>query len=109
MLVTFNSDANPSDCSCYEYRQYVRGTFLLDGQVLPHQLPSGPLDPAVFLEDGFPMPHSSAHFGHRMEPGSSDDIYNAPERSTGCEYYGRDLPGIKVLPGESFEIDLEFI
>ena len=36
-------------CRCCEYRQYVRGRFLENGQPARHQLPSGPLDPRVWV------------------------------------------------------------
>jgi hypothetical protein len=107
MLATFAEDEGSSRCGCCEYRQYVRGNFTYNGQPLVHHLPSGPLDPTTFLEDGILGALYGPHFGHRNEAGAWDDRYQ-PDRDDGCEYRGHDFPGIAGNSGSTFEIDLEF-
>ncbi len=89
------NDTGKCRCRCCEYRQYVRGTFTFNGVAAVHQLPDGPLHPTIWREDG--VPHSfgpGQHFfyGHRGHLGTPTDIYQNPNRATGCEYRGFDNP-----------------
>lgn len=108
MQATFSGDGPGSeDCACYEYRQEVRGTFKINGRVVPHYLPSGFLDPRGWLEDGDPLASYGPHYGHRSEQGAVDDQY-LPARADGCKYRGHDFPQLGGNNGDRFEIDLEF-
>ena len=112
---SFNMNADFSsrescECGCCEYRQYVRGRFLANGAAVTHQLPSGPLSATTFQEDGIPNFYgagSHAFYGHRADAGFPNDVYQAPDRATGCEYRGFDRPGISG-PQDLYEVDLEF-
>jgi len=107
MLATFAEGQGKCQCACCEYRQYVRGSFKLNGQIVPHPLPSGFLSPINFQEDGVVGIPYGPHFGHRDEIGASDDLY-LPTRREGCEYQGNDFPAIRGVPGDTFDFNLEF-
>lgn len=109
MNADFGSTGN-CQCSCCEYRQYVRGTFTLNGVTLVHMLPSGALHPTTWREDGVPnFFGAGSHFfyGHRADPGTATDIYQ-PTRPTGCQYRGWDDPGIRAGAGDVIAMNLEF-
>jgi hypothetical protein len=80
-------------CNCCEYRQFVRGTFTDgNGQAARFDLPSGPLDPSAYREDGrigeFALTNHG-FYGHR--PGSTPgDEY--PGKG-GCQYRGTETAG----------------
>jgi len=107
MLATFAEDQGKCKCACCEYRQYVRGSFKLNGQIVLHPLPSGFLSPVEFKEDGVAGVAYGPHFGHRDEIGAPDDLY-LPTRQDGCEYQGNDFPGMAGRPGNTFDIELEY-
>jgi len=107
MLATFTDGNGGCKCKCCEYRQYVKGTFKYRGRTLRHMLPSGPLDPNDFKEDGIPAGPPGPHFGHRDETGAADDRY-LPNRADGCEYKGNDFPSLTGRAGTRFSIDLTF-
>lgn len=99
-------------CRCCEYRQYVRGTFTFNGVAAIHQLPDGPLEPITWREDGVPnhfAPGQHLFYGHRGAPGTLTDIYQNPNRATGCEYRGFDDPGMShPNPAVAIVMNLEF-
>lgn len=97
------------DCSCCEFRQYIRG-------YMKRRFPGGPwgtdivelangktLDPEIWYEDGDPEP-----FGHRDGTNTDNDKYTPKPRATGCKYEGSDEPGMYLLPGQDYEMKLEF-
>jgi hypothetical protein len=125
MVARFSAPAHPADCRCGEYRQFVRGDFIRNGQRLDQPLvsPSGgaplsvlPRPPAGalgdnFLEDSLQKSTSGSNlrYGHRDDlPGNSDitDRY-LPIRATGCEYRGFDFPFLEGRPGDTYVIDLD--
>lgn len=107
-------------CGNCEYRQFIRGYYKVNGVELAHMLP-GPANPpryepgqpisrVDYLEDGLtPYPGYGPHYGHRNEIGAADDIYQSPDRATGCQYRGSDFPGISGLrSGDTYDIHLDF-
>jgi len=107
MLATFAEDQGECKCACCEYRQYVRGFFIINGQKVNHMLPSGLLDPLIFKEDGLIGVPSGPHYGHRDEIERPSDRY-LPTRQDGCEYQGHDFPGVSGPPDMTFDFNLEF-
>lgn len=124
VVARFDSSAYPADCRCGEYRQYVRGAYTVDGrphaqfmagpggpvQVLPRPAPGTASD--NFREDALirSTALSNLHYGHRdEEPGNLDtsDLY-LPDRRTGCEYRGFDVPFLEGRPGQAYTMDLDF-
>jgi hypothetical protein len=73
-------------CACCEYRQYVRGTFRdADGNAVAFDLPSRPLDPAAYCEDGAIDEFGTSkhgYYGHR-ETSTPGDAYSG---TGGCVY-----------------------
>jgi len=119
MNATFIEDKDKDCCcACCEYRQYVKGEFKLGGVVQDHMLPGGKLKKAAFQEDGVPAPTGlpgyaagqPAFYGHRADAGFANDVYDTPNRATGCKYKGKDAPGIRGYrgPAAKFEAHLEF-
>jgi len=124
--IDFDSTGPGCVCSCGEYRQFVRGTFTVNGTVVVKMLrnPAGgpPLKllprPAAgaasdnFREDGLVTPPAgmNAFYGHRSEPVTTDttDMYQQPDRPTGCQYRGNDFPGHANVPGTTFAMDIDF-
>jgi hypothetical protein len=123
MEADFGSAGAGCTCSCCEYRQYVRGTFTVNGRPIQHLVPNpaggapipmkarpAPGGADNFLEDGIPSPPAgvNVYYGHRSE-GSADttDTY-LPDRATGCQYRGNDFPGIKAASGTTYTVDLDF-
>ena len=105
-LAIFSSDP-PCDCKCCEYRQYVHGTFTVNGARIPHPLGGGrTLHPTMWQEDG---DRSNRRYGHRSDPGVLGDQY-LPDQATGCFYVMSDSPGISGLrPGDTYDINLGFV
>ncbi len=126
MEMDFDSTGPGCVCSCCEYRQFVRGTFTSNGTnvvlLLPNPAGGAPLKclprPAAgaasdnFLEDGLVSPPAgmNVHYGHRAEPVTTDttDMYQQPDRPTGCQYRGNDFPGLTASPGTTVMVDLDF-
>ena len=97
------------NCEDFEYRQYIAGNVehhTAAGVVtnLNHLfvVPGG-LAPGALKEDGdttIPAGTAGHNYGHRSappSPGPSHDRY-LPNRRTGCEYSGRDLPELGPIP-----------
>ena len=107
-------------CGNCEYRQYIKGYFDVNGIRLTHMLPGAANPPTyqpgramsatTYLEDGLsPYPGFGPHYGHRNEIGAADDVYQSPNRATGCQYRGTDFPGISGLrSGDTYDIHLDF-
>jgi hypothetical protein len=124
--IDFDSAAAGCVCSCGEYRQFIRGTFTANGTTVVHLLPNPaagaplkllPRPPAGaasdnFIEDGLVSPPAgmNVHYGHRSEPVTTDttDLYQQPDRPTGCQYRGNDFPGIAAASGTNVTVDLDF-
>lgn len=124
MEVDFDDTGEDCECPCGEYRQFVRGSFTVNGLPVTHLLPNPtggapiPMLPrpapgapgSNFLEDGS-VAGGNPHYGHRDEdpPGNADptDQY-LPARADGCQYRGNDFPGLRGPSGTTFSIDLDF-
>jgi hypothetical protein len=110
-MVMTCSDAGDCLCSCCEYRQFVRGEFIINGVGVRHVLPDGDLDTATWHEDGIPNrygPGLHLFYGHRANPGFANDVYT-PNRTNGCEYRGHDDPGVITGdPNATAEVRLQF-
>jgi hypothetical protein len=112
-LNTFDKDGNPDCCcECCEYRQYVKGEFIVDNEPEEVRITNGLLEKNNYNEDGVAHGHGlfkHAHFGHRDEPELPNDIYKNPDRKKGCSYNGTDRPGfIPILAGHKYEVKLKF-
>ncbi len=95
-------------CAPGEYRQYVKGTFKVNGTALDHVLcNSVKLLPTVFQQDGCP-PSGCTAYGYRACP---DHPYNkfTPDRAKGCQFSMYDAPGFNNItaPG-TYNLDLSF-
>ena len=95
-------------CSCCDYRQFVRGTFSdAAGAPVRFDLPSGPLDPARYCEDGAIDefgPGAHGYYGHR-DTSSPGDVYGGADKAKGCEYRGDETPSCPPTDG----VHLEFM
>lgn len=96
------------NCAAGEYRQYVKGTFKVDGSVLDHVLCGQVhMSADVFLEDGCPNGSCTA-YGHRSCPQHPYDQF-LPQRATGCDFSMSDAPGFSsVTRGKTYSLDLTF-
>lgn len=124
------TDANPSIPACGEYRQYIRGTVLVDGdpfnyiarergvavpvRMRPRPAPGSSDD--QFVEDGQAASNTLNPFGvdltygHRDAPvgnGNVLDLY-VPSRRSGPQYAGRDAPQWSGSQGLNVQLELDF-
>ena len=121
----FNMEADfNAPCACCEYRQFVRGTFTVNGRNVQHLLPDpagGPARPMLprpaagapndnFLEDGVVNAPAGVNtfYGHRSEGNTDTTDRYLPDRPDGCQYRGNDFPGIRANTGDTFAVDLDF-
>lgn len=117
-------------CACCEYRQYVRGTVMLNGRVvvpqLAHPNPAAgttlpllpkPASGAVddnFQEDGAVVVHNNYNtfYGHRSgsdrDPTDEYLQQGQPQRADGCEYRGEDFPEQTGTPGQTYSTDIDY-
>lgn len=90
-------------CTCCEYRQFVRGTFTDgSGQPVHFDLPSGPLDPATYCEDGTIDEFGTnqhGYYGHRDHSTPGDSYSGAG----GCKYEGNEKPSCPPTDGAHLE------
>jgi hypothetical protein len=95
-------------CSCCEYRQFVRGTFSDGaGASLPFDMPSGPLNPKRYCEDGAIDefgPGKHGYYGHR-DTSSPGDAYGGTGEAEGCTYRATETPSCPASEG----VHLEFL
>ena len=97
------------NCSCGEYRQFVRGEFKANGSTVPHSLCGTPLDPITVNEDCGRVGGTDMKYGYRSIPFGTSRFTN-PDQATGCTFNGFDHPGISNSPsGTVLEVDLDFI
>ena len=105
-LADFSSKPSGSRCSCCEYREFVRGTFTdANGSAVRFDMPSGPLDPTAYRENGAIDEFGAGKpgfYGHRATSTPGDEYTGAPEA---CAYRARETPGCP--PNES--VHLEFL
>jgi hypothetical protein len=102
VIATFSSKGRGCRCSCCEYRQFVRGTFTdAGGATVRFDMPSGPLDPSRYCEDGAIDefgPGKHGYYGHRdaMSPG---EVYE----DRGCAYRAKVKPSCPPTDGAHLE------
>jgi hypothetical protein len=105
MAADFSARARFCRCTCCEYRQFVRGTFTDANSVsVPFDMPSGPLDPVRYCEDGAIDefgPGRHGYYGHR-DTSTAGDEYSG---KGGCTYRGNETASCQ--PGDTMH--LEFI
>ncbi len=97
-----DSSITDGDCSSGEFRQYVKGKFVLNDKTLKHYIYDGEeLDESTYKLDG-PYGH---YYGEKgWKDGASRYIYE----NNKTKFNGFDYPGLRVEKGESGEIDLSF-
>jgi hypothetical protein len=93
-------------CRCCEYRQYVRGTFSDGaGGHVRFDMPSGPLNPREFCEDGSVDefgPGRHGFYGHR-DTSSPGDEYSGSSAHAGCNYRGSETASCPPAEGVHLE------
>jgi len=95
------------DCACGEYRQFVKGHILKNNQSFNIGLCDGAkLEESVWHEDG----DAQTGFcpGHRDRPEIKNDIFDQPNRESGCHYHGKDEPSVPGKSGDMIDVDLKF-
>jgi hypothetical protein len=93
------------DCACGEYRQYVKGHLIINGQRETWHLWGGAiLEDNVYHEDGLDR-NPDARYGHRRERQTMDEEFSPP-RESGCSYIGRDFP--RVMIGSDTDMLFQF-
>ncbi len=95
IAAVFGSKARGCRCSCCEYRQFVRGAFTdANGAPVRFDMPSGPLDPTRYCEDGAIDefgPGSHGYYGHRGQSTPGDE-YGGTGSHKDCEYRAKVKP-----------------
>jgi hypothetical protein len=111
---TFNAPFNNSatfsgDTHLGEYRQYVKGTFSVNGSTLAHLLCGTTyMSAANYLEDGCP-PNVCTAYGYRSCPQHPYNQFLPLPRSTGAQFAMYDAPGLSnVTAGSTYAINLSF-
>jgi len=93
-------------CGCCEYRQFVRGAFSdAAGARVRFDLPSGPLDPRDYREDGTidEFGHDRpGYYGHR-DTSSPGDAYGGGGAEKGCRYRANETPSCPPTDGAHLE------
>ena len=93
------------DCACGEYRQYVKGHLIINGNRETWHLWGGAvLEDNVYHEDGLDK-NPAARYGHRREPITMDEEFQT-DRENGCTYIGRDFP--RVMIGSDTDMLFQF-
>ena len=104
----FSSQGRRCRCSCCEYRQFVRGTFTdANGATVRLDMPSGPLDPTRWCEDGAVDEFGAGKHGYYGHRGTSTpgDEYSGTGARAGCAYCAKVKPSCP--PTDS--LHLEFL
>jgi hypothetical protein len=100
-----NKPGSYCDCACGEYRQYVKGHLIINGNRETWHLWGGAvLEDNVYHEDGLDK-NPAARYGHRREPLTMDEDFQ-PDRENGCTYIGRDFP--RVMIGSDTDMLFQF-
>lgn len=115
VTATFTPSTPGGSCADLFYRQYVSGSFWIDGIRVTHilcQETGAVLDQNAMLEDGCPPENGSCDectaYGYRECP-SDYDYYYDPDQETGAEFWMYDAPGFSVVqPGTTYALSLSF-
>jgi hypothetical protein len=106
MEAEFKSHGSKCRCACCEYRQFVRGRFTdAAGAAVRFDMPSGPLDPARYCEDGAVDefgPGRHGYYGHRPTSSPGDE-YTAPDARNGCVYRADETVSCPPTDGAHLE------
>jgi len=102
------SPSIPCNCSCGEYRQYVRGEFTRNGSTVTHPLCGTNLDPKTYQEDCGRIGGKDYKYGYRSIPFATSK-FTDPDQATGCKFAGYDAPGITGSSGDKLGVNLDFI
>lgn len=104
-----NTATFTGDCALGEYREYVKGTYVVDGISLTHILcGSVLLSPSVYLENGCPPPNCTG-YGHRACPPRSWSRYE-PVQATGCQFTTQKVPGfVNVQASACYAMNLTYM
>lgn len=95
------------NCACGEYRQYVKGHIIRNGRRFDIGLCGGAkLQEDTYQEDGDAK--MGVCYGHRDRKESPNDIFDSPNRESGCHYEGKDEPHLRGKPGDMVDFDLKF-
>ena len=95
------------NCACGEYRQYVKGHIIKNGQRFNIGLCDGAtLQEDTYQEDGDPA--KGLCYGHRDHQESKNDIFDQPNREWGCHYHGKDEPSVPGKAGDMIDVDLKY-
>ncbi len=100
----------PCNCSCGEYRQFVRGYFNYNGSDLTHNLCSNTLSRTTWHEDCATIGGTDLKYGYHSIPFATSKFKN-PDQATGCDFEGFDFPGFSVASlssGDTLDLHLEF-
>lgn len=97
----------PCNCSCGEYRQYVRGSFTRNGSSVTHALCGTNLDPKTYQEDCGIFGGKTYKYGYRSIPFATSK-FTTPDQATGCRFEGSDAPGITGSSGDKLAVSLDF-
>lgn len=115
VYATFEPEQGEVGCANVMYRQYIRGTFSINGINLQHYLceGSGVVMGDVYQEDGCPPQGGDCSdctaYGYR-ECDMVNDGYNDPDQLTGAKYWMYDAPGFPELePDTTYALNLEFL
>jgi hypothetical protein len=112
LTVPFDMNAEftlPIPCSgvCGEYRQFVRGSFSVNGTNLTHALCSNNLSPTTWYEDCATIGGTNYKYGYHTIPFPNSRFSN-PDQATGTTFKGHDSPGLSGTTGDRLAIHLEF-
>jgi hypothetical protein len=107
MTGKFNATVIPCNCSCGEYRQYVRGYFKNNGTAVSHDLCANKLDPTTWHEDCATIGGTDYKYGYRAQAFATSK-FTEPDQAGGCKFLGKDYPRLGGSTGDKLEVNLEF-
>jgi hypothetical protein len=112
---TFEPDTPGGSCADLFYRQYLFGTYTVDGLAITHYLCRATnvvISPSVPREDGCPPVGSNctgaSAYGYR-QCNMTNQYYSNPDQATGANFWMSDTPGFyNVQPGHTYGLNLNF-
>jgi hypothetical protein len=107
MIARFTPNQSSCDCSCGEYRQYVRGVYKKNGSVVPPRPPCG-VHATNLQEDCSAAFRRISFYGYRAQPYQTSR-FTMWTQAAGCRFEGYDHPGISGgASGDVLEVNLDF-
>ncbi|KUL27662.1 hypothetical protein [Chlorobium limicola] len=103
-FISLGQDGSPAGG---EYRQYVRGSFTLNGRPDPHRLCGQNLSQTTFHEDCTNIGGTIYKYGYRSIRFDTS-YFDNPDQENGSSFHGWDRPGISGSSGETLMINLDF-